>query len=804
MEEAGLRITLTAEVDQAIRSLNNVNDQFDRLGGEAVRALHEAEGALRDLSSGTVSINRLSQALIVFRQASQAATDSSSLQQYNRNIQVLETQIGNLSRAGRTLNSAVGGGSGGAGYALQNLGRIASDAPFGFIAIQNNLDPLIQSFGQLTTQSGGVGGALKALGSSLMGPAGIALAFTVVSAGATALIQKYGSLSAGIAALNPFVDEATKTQLALNKAQLDGSKAAQTEIAHLDVLYKASQDLLIPLQDRKAIVNELQKQYPETFNNYTREAILAGRAAAAVDGLKSSLVALSVSKATEKLAAEQGEQLVALKLEAQSTEEAIKRIAAGSGTGIIATALGFTDAAAKAKALTQFQAIISQNKEKQLEVENKIGDIQKTQLDLAEKFGAKALGVKGVATTTGVLTQLTAALAEVDSKVKLTGETAKEIAKDKLPLLNKAFDAIAAAGDGDAKAALSSLGAQIKSLGAIAATKSLPTVTEILAKLGRSLSAVDAQSKVLGGSMGGIATEKVKLLQSAFEDLVKSGLTPASPQLQKIAKQITDITDMNIAPLKSALPHALDDGVKELKDKIFSAQTDYSKLLNGFDLTGSGKFSKITLAPTVDVTPLNKNLNTSFADAQTQFKVKVANFQSFLASQLNPFTKQVNALIQESTQNGIASLADSVGAALVSGNISSVLSSFVDTISGFLTSMGKLLIIQGGAIEAFKASLASFQGIGAIAAGAALIAASAAFKALAGKGVHSYATGGIVTSPQLALIGDNPGRKEAVVPSEMFDKIGGGVGDMVLTTKIKGNDLYVLVQRAGREFNRFN
>jgi len=53
-------------------------------------------------------------------------------------------------------------------------------------------------------------------------------------------------------------------------------------------------------------------------------------------------------------------------------------------------------------------------------------------------------------------------------------------------------------------------------------------------------------------------------------------------------------------------------------------------------------------------------------------------------------------------------------------------------------------------------------------AGAAGSAAAALFSRL----IPSLAGGGIVTSPTLAMIGDNPGRKEAVIPSEMWGKIG--------------------------------
>lgn len=66
-----------------------------------------------------------------------------------------------------------------------NFGRVIQDAPFGFLGIANNLNPLLESFQRLKAQTGSTGGALKALGKDLTGVGGLGLALSVVS---TALI----------------------------------------------------------------------------------------------------------------------------------------------------------------------------------------------------------------------------------------------------------------------------------------------------------------------------------------------------------------------------------------------------------------------------------------------------------------------------------------------------------------------------------------------------------------------------------------------------------------------------------------
>jgi len=73
-----------------------------------------------------------------------------------------------------------------AGYALTNLQRVISDMPYGLIGIQNNLDPLAQSFSSLSGKAGGAKGALQAIGRSLTGTGGILFGLSL--AGSVALM----------------------------------------------------------------------------------------------------------------------------------------------------------------------------------------------------------------------------------------------------------------------------------------------------------------------------------------------------------------------------------------------------------------------------------------------------------------------------------------------------------------------------------------------------------------------------------------------------------------------------------------
>jgi hypothetical protein len=100
-------------------------------------------------------------------------------------VSASETLANQSKKTSETLGGATVKSSNQAAFALQNLGRVAQDAPFGFIGIQNNLNPLLESFQALKKESGSTGGALKTLVGSLTGAGGIGLALSVVTAAFT-------------------------------------------------------------------------------------------------------------------------------------------------------------------------------------------------------------------------------------------------------------------------------------------------------------------------------------------------------------------------------------------------------------------------------------------------------------------------------------------------------------------------------------------------------------------------------------------------------------------------------------------
>jgi hypothetical protein len=172
--------------------------------------------------------------------------------------------------------------------ALMNLSRVAQDAPYGFIGIANNLNPLLESFQRLSKDAGGAGGALKAMAGGLMGPAGIGLALGAVSSIIVAFGPKIADFISG-------TNEATKAEEKFAQGLRDArAEASETGIrlqAYLNITNNASVSDERRAEALKAVKNELSKvnaAYASTITNVEQ-------ARAAVDLYTQALVAQAIT-----------------------------------------------------------------------------------------------------------------------------------------------------------------------------------------------------------------------------------------------------------------------------------------------------------------------------------------------------------------------------------------------------------------------------------------------------------------------------------------------------------------------------
>ena len=200
--------------------------------------------------------------------------------------------------------------------ALASMGQVARDLPFGFIAIQNNLPIMIDSFKDLIGTSKGVVPALKNLGAAMAGPAGITFAIGAIIALTTGLIAKYGSLGNALVALTADSSEAAVKQRELNAAMDSAALSAATETTKLGFLV---QEIVGGQGASNARINaykELKRQYPGILHGMSQEnaftaaggQLIAKRAAQMIEyiklkGKEQALVELVAKAAKEELEA---------------------------------------------------------------------------------------------------------------------------------------------------------------------------------------------------------------------------------------------------------------------------------------------------------------------------------------------------------------------------------------------------------------------------------------------------------------------------------------------------------------------
>jgi hypothetical protein len=267
-----------------------------------------------DSAQAKAELQKLNNQLAIFERAVKKATDPAQIQYLNRNIEFLR---GNIQTA-TTANQKFATGSNQAAFALTNLGRIAQDAPFGFIGIQNNLNPMLESFQRLQKETGSAGSALKAMASSLIGPAGLGLALSVGSA----LLLTFGdrlfkSGKNAVVAANELSDYAEVVK--------QTNKNVGDELVTARLLVNAAKDSSLAMNVRLKAIKELRDLQPDVLKNYTDENLLLGQSVNLNNELAASIMKVAKAKAiADKMSKLESERLDAInqKLKIQNATNA--------------------------------------------------------------------------------------------------------------------------------------------------------------------------------------------------------------------------------------------------------------------------------------------------------------------------------------------------------------------------------------------------------------------------------------------------------------------------------------------------
>jgi hypothetical protein len=204
--------------------------------------------------------------------------------------------------------------SNGATQSLINLGRVVQDAPFGFLGIANNLNPLVEGFSRLRTSAGSTGSAFKALGASLLGAGGLSLGISFVSSALIVFGDKlFGS--------SKRAKEAQDAIDALGKNVSDNA-------AKLTSLVGIVQNVNASLENKKLALQAINQEYQPYLKNLGEEKVTLENVGKAYDVIIQSLIRQAavkglqdqISEAVKKTAAE----IVNLRIEQKKRDEDLK------------------------------------------------------------------------------------------------------------------------------------------------------------------------------------------------------------------------------------------------------------------------------------------------------------------------------------------------------------------------------------------------------------------------------------------------------------------------------------------------
>jgi hypothetical protein len=169
---------------------------------------------------------------------------------------------------------------------LINLGRVVQDAPFGFLGIANNLNPLIEGFSRTAKSAGGFTGAMKAIGKSLVGAGGLSLAVSLVSTG----LLLFGDKLFGTSKAAKEADEATQ-KLAQNLSQ---------QAVKLTSLVGLVQNVNVKYEEKQKALRAINQEYKTYLDDLGIEEVSANNVADAYERIIDSLIRQAVVKGLQE------------------------------------------------------------------------------------------------------------------------------------------------------------------------------------------------------------------------------------------------------------------------------------------------------------------------------------------------------------------------------------------------------------------------------------------------------------------------------------------------------------------------
>lgn len=303
--------------EQNIANIQRSINQSTQTSQRYQRAIQNLNSQLRN---GQISQRQYTQALEQNRTALNAADQNTV--DLQRELQRLQSEYTKTKRrvdvANRSFNQGgqqlqkIGRRGGSATSAITSFSQVIQDAPFGIRGVANNLEQLSTQLIFLQQSAGGSRAAMRALLSSLAGPAGILVAISLVTASMNALSTSSVRLSDVLNFLIGDTNDLAKAQRALAEASRETIGNAQSEITTLNALLEVARDNTRSTEERQRAIAKINEDYPKLIENLNLENIGTEKVTEAVDKLSDSLVRQAKIRGAQNLIAEETAKILEL------------------------------------------------------------------------------------------------------------------------------------------------------------------------------------------------------------------------------------------------------------------------------------------------------------------------------------------------------------------------------------------------------------------------------------------------------------------------------------------------------------
>jgi hypothetical protein len=609
--------------------------------------------------------------------------------------QSLSQSSAQIAKNAAVLGGSVKKGSNEAMQSLTNLSRVAQDAPYGFIGIANNINPLLESFQRLKASTGTTGGALKALGSSLIGGGGLGLAVGVVSS----LMVVFGDKIFGA---SKKTEEAKQKIDAYGESVKEAFKGVADEAAKVEVLVAALKAGNLTYAERKGAIEELKRISPSYFAQLDEEKLNIDTLNLSYKNYLKSLQNAAEAKVLEK----QLEGIIEKRLELE-------------------------------KVLNPPQFTFD---EKGNRIQNFILETTKTQKIRNQNQAEYNNLLRGE----DVLANRLAQLKPKDIIVPDIKEEKKKGDKAKTEFL---FDFLPFDPSGKLKPEqrgdlLKAIDSFQKEFGAIIQGAIFTGTEDQRIQQAKTL---DLHIKL------GHVKFNTDSLKEAFEKLNKDSDIIPQDGLEGISKEVVDqfirgfqneserlkdlhlFSGLDLDPSKD-----LGKQIDLFKTRLKQFGAAIPRTIEGVGLQGQP--IEISLDDLIDTSKISNG------DALEAIKRSLEGIKAQVFDLGKEINKALNDALANISTEGLSSIGEAIGAALGGGDIANVFRSFEQTLGSAVQSLGKQIIaLNVAALAAKKALKLTFANpaIG-IAAGVALVAVGSALKALTSGGIKGFAKGGLV------------------------------------------------------------